>query len=371
MQAGHVRSVLVLTALFASYGCQPPPPPQVVRPVRAIKVGDPTALTGRRFPGQAEATEEINLAFRVGGPLIALPVLVGDEVEAGQVIARIDPRDFEVHLRNIQAQHAEAVATHVLAADEYDRALIAHRDGAVSDIELSRRLANRDRAAANVDALQASVDAAKDGVDDTSLRVPFSGRVVARYVENFENVIAKRPIVRILDDSKIEMVVDIPEHLISLAQSVAGIRCTFDALPGVELPAEISEIGNEASATTRTFPVTLIMDQPEGASRVLPGMTGIATGRGVIDESGEDGKTGLAIPITAISTNAEGVSHVWIVDESTGIVSRRDVTVGPIMPQGVIVEGLEPGVWIAVAGVHYLREGQQVRIIDPDESDRS
>jgi multidrug efflux system membrane fusion protein len=72
-----------------------------------------------------------------------------------------------------------------------------------------------------------------------------------------------------------------------------------------------------------------------------------------------------------IATNAEGVSHVWIVDESTGIVSRRDVTVGPIMPQGVIVEGLDPGVWIAVAGVHYLREGQQVRIIDPDESDRS
>ena len=85
-----------------------PPPPAVTRPVRAIQVVDAAALTGRFLPGRAQATQEVNLGFRVSGPLITRPVNVGDEVEKGTVLAQIDRRDFEVNLRTVEAQLEES-----------------------------------------------------------------------------------------------------------------------------------------------------------------------------------------------------------------------------------------------------------------------
>ena len=92
-------------------------------------------------------------------------------------------------------------------------------------------------------------------------------------MENFEDVQNKQAILRLLDDSKIEMIIDIPEHLIINAAYVKDAFVVFDAFPGREIAATIKEIGTEASSTTRTYPVTLIMDQPEDI-RILPGMTG-------------------------------------------------------------------------------------------------
>ena len=83
-----------------------------------------------------------------------------------------------------------------------------------------------------------------------------------------------KPFLRILDDSRIEMVVNIPENLISFAQYVKKVFVSFDAFPEQELEATIKEIGTEASSTTRTFPVTLIMDHQPSEFKILPGMAG-------------------------------------------------------------------------------------------------
>ncbi|MHC4776818.1 MAG: efflux RND transporter periplasmic adaptor subunit, partial [Planctomycetota bacterium] len=146
----------LLTVLLC--GCsKPPPAPDVIRPVRAVKAGDVASLEGRWFPGKAQATQEVNLAFRVSGPLVEFPVIVGDIVTAGQILARIDTRDFQVELRNAQAQLEEAKALLVLREDEYARAQTAFERGGISDIELSRQLAGRDRAIAQVDSNGAAV----------------------------------------------------------------------------------------------------------------------------------------------------------------------------------------------------------------------
>ncbi len=77
---------------------------EIIRPVRAMRVGDAKELERQPRPGRAKATQEVNLSFRVSGPLISLPVNVGDEVKKGQVLARIDPNDFEVRLRNSEGR---------------------------------------------------------------------------------------------------------------------------------------------------------------------------------------------------------------------------------------------------------------------------
>jgi len=101
------------------------------------------------------------------------------------------------------------------------------------------------------------------------------------------------------------------------------------------------------------------MDQPEGA-RILPGMTGSARGR--VRQPGVEFMQGIEIPLSALVSTDGETSYVWIVDETTGVVAQHDVGVGELTDRGVLVTGLEPGTWIATAGVHYLREGQRVRI---------
>ena len=267
-------TALVVLSLSTLTGCgETAPEKEIIRPVRAVKVGDVGGLQRRGFPGRAQATQEIDLAFRVGGPLITRPVNVGDAVQEGDVVAQIDPRDFEVNLRNVRAQLAEAEAALERAASDYRRQLNIFKTdpGATSETAVDRAREGQDRAAATVDALKASVTTAQDQLDDTSLKAPFDGTVVATYVENFQNVRQKQPIVRILDTSHIEMVVNIPENSISLTPLVHTVLLQFDAFPGREFEGRIKEVGTEASQTTRTFPVTLIMEQPEDI-KILPGM---------------------------------------------------------------------------------------------------
>jgi len=73
-------------------GCKAETPKkEMIRPVRAIQISDPAEFTKRWFPGQAKATQEVDLSFRVAGPLVTLPVNVGDTVRKGQELAKIDP----------------------------------------------------------------------------------------------------------------------------------------------------------------------------------------------------------------------------------------------------------------------------------------
>ena len=128
--------------------------------------------------------------------------------------------------------------------------------------------------------LQAAVEAANDQLRYTELIAPFSGVVAAKYVENFETVQSKQQIVRLLDISKIEMVVHLPERAMPNLKYAQDIKCRFDQFRDIDIPAEIKEIGHEASKTTRTYPVTLIMDQPKAENvTILPGMAGEVWGR--------------------------------------------------------------------------------------------
>ena len=358
--------VALLLVAMSLTGCGDDPITEkgVVRPVRAVKVGDATQLTDRSFPGQAKATQEVELSFRVAGPLITRPVNVGDVVEAGDIVARIDPRDFEVNLRSVEAQLTEAKAALKRAQADFERSrsIMEQDPGAISQTAVDRAEEARDRALAGVDALEASVASAEDALGYTYLKAPFDGAVVATYIENFEDVRAKQAVVRILDKSKIEMIVSIPENLISYTPGVRDIKVTFDAFPDKPLPATVKEIGTEASQTTRTYPVTLIMDQREDVT-ILPGMAGKASGR---PPDAYFGEGALVVPVSAVfSPEDDDKSYVWVIDEGSKTVSRREVTASELTDRGIkVAAGLEPGEWIATAGVHYLEEGQAVSLLE-------
>jgi RND family efflux transporter MFP subunit len=135
----------------------------------------------------------------------------------------------------------------------------------------------------------------------------------------------------------------------------------YDAFPGREFPAQIKEVSNEASETTRTFAVNLIMDQPEDVE-ILPGMAGRATGR--VELPGGIEETGFEVSASAVFSRDNEKTYVWIVDPDAGNVSRREVEVGRVTPRGLVVKGVKPGEWVAIAGANVLQEGQKVRILE-------
>ncbi len=336
----------------------------------ATKVLDTSGLLERTFPGRAKASQQVNLSFRVSGPLITLPVAVGDRVKAGDVLARIDPNDFQARVNTLDGELATAQAQAVLSQKEYVRGIEIDKKGTglISKSEVDKRRGARDRSKAQVQALTASVGLANDNLSYTELKAPFDGIVVATYVDNFEDVLAKQPIVRLLNPTRIEMDISVPESLIGYAPYVKEVTVRFDALPDREIKAEVKEIGREASEATRTYPVTVVMDQPEGAE-ILPGMAGRTA---IVSRPPDDSVLlGIEIPATAVfSGDDPNKNFVWVVDEASKTLSRREVQIGKLAQFGVLIkDGLKPGEWIVVKGVHSVEEGQQVRILDVAKAD--
>jgi len=347
----------ILVGALLLTGCADAPPAEPVeRPVVAMQIPEEDEFEARRLSGQARAAREVNLSFRVAGTLAGLPVSVGDTVVEGQPLAMLDPNDFEVRVRNAEAQLNEGRAGLALAEEEFDRYTRAAEQGAASELEVIQRRTSRDAAIATVAALEATLQTATDQVSYATLSAPFGGRIVATFVDNFEDLQAKQAVLRLLDDSSIEMVVNVPESLIGRASPGGRVFVEFDVLPGTVLDAMIKEIGTEASEVTRTYPVTLSMSQPATGERVLPGMAGVAWGK-----APEVREPGVLAPLSAIASDGDN-RYVWVIDEGTGLVSKRVVTIGETQSRGVLIEGVEVGEWIATAGVHYLQEGQTVRL---------
>ncbi len=339
---------LVGATLLGLVACAEEPPPEPIRPVVSTVIQGPEALGGRWWPGRAKATLEVDLGFEVSGQLKERSVDVGDEVETGQVLARIDERDYRNQLIRAKAERDRAKV-------HYDRLVDAARTGAVARQDV-------DDARARLDQAEASVRIRQKAVDDSRLIAPFDGLVSATFVDNFQNVRVKEPVIRLLDVSRLEIVVNIPENLINFAAEVTDIQVRFDAVPDLEIPATIKEVGREASAATRTFPITLIFDPKHGGADIQPGMAGQARGK----SPSLDQTEGLEVPVAAVFTpdGADSdASYVWVVDEDQKTVSRREVEQLAISPRGgAVVLGLQPGERVVTAGVHRLREGQQVLI---------
>lgn len=357
--------------------------PEGIRPVKTVTVKAGGELTGLRFPGKVRATQRVNLAFKqVSGRLIQLPIegREGERVQKGELLARIDPKDFRVRLQNAEGQLHEAEASLKLAQSEYDRVQrIREQDpGAVSMAMVDRKREALAQSQGRIKSLQASVDDAKNKLMYTWLRAPFTGLVAKRYVDNFQEVKPKQSIVSLQDITSVEILLDVPENIMALVRGgkmdrskadatdrggkMGGSKAaaTFPTAPGKQFSLSLKEAATDADPATQTYQVVLVMPQPEGIN-VLPGMTATVT----VSTSDEEIKRGsIEIPAIAIVADPEGNNYVWVVDMKNMIVHKKVVTVGSVTGSENIdiVDGLAGGETVVVAGVLSLQEGQQVSL---------
>jgi RND family efflux transporter MFP subunit len=414
-------AVLALSLLQAA-SCgrkkEEPPPREVIRPVKMLTVAD-SAGEGREinFPGRVRASRRVELSFKVSGPLIELPAEEGQEVSRGDLLARIDPRDFETSVAGIESRIAEAkaqleametgarpedlaileaeveaaealtlnaeqqyqryrdlyVKRQVSKADfdryksEYDMAR-AQLATSVQNLEKGRtgaRAEDIEAQRARIRGLEADLKGALDALKDTFLRAPFNGLVARRYVDNFTSVRAKEPIVSFQDISRVEILVDVPEMTMATVRKEKqfGAAAEFASAPGRRFKLSFKEFATDADPRTQTFQVVFEMPQPAGVA-ILPGMTATVSGR-----AGRAEGIPIVVPVSAVFADETGGSQVWIVDRDNMTVSMRGVTTGELTGvEGIeVLEGLDPGETIAVTGVTQLRESDRVRDLAESE----
>jgi RND family efflux transporter MFP subunit len=169
-------------------------------------------------------------------------------------------------------------------------------------------------------------------------------------------------VLRIVDSKRIEFTISVPENQIGYAPYITSVHVSFDALPGIKVTAVIKEISKEASQATRTYPVTLVMDQPEGVE-ILPGMAGEALLEAELPE--DSVSVGMQIPTTALFTEDDTEkSYVWVIDQATNTLERREVQTGELSEFGILIRfGLEAGEWVVVAGASLLSAGEEVKVL--------
>ncbi len=334
----------------------------IAHPVKQITAGGILANKTMRMSGETRASKRAELAFRVPGLLIELPVKEGEQVKKGQLVARLDPKDYQSALREALGQLAQARAKLEYDKEEYHRYVRIRRQepGAVSESKINLKKAALEVSRAAVQAAEASVAVARNQLSYTYLKAPFDGVIGTRYVDNHEFVAAKQKIVYLQDLSQIEVLLDLPELMAApVRKTEPKLFAQFASDPQRKFPLEIKEFATQADPYTQTYRLVLEMPAPEGI-HILTGMTATV----IIDFSNvspEDVE--IIIPTAALFSDTEGNSCVWVVDPKTQEVHKRIVRTGALTgsDQIEILEGLEAGDTITISGVAHLREGMKVR----------
>ena len=344
---------LVMCSLLLAGGCdkEPPPQPQVVRPVKMLTIEGAGSASQREYPATVKATQQADMGFEVPGRISEFLVKEGQIVESGQVLARLDDRDYQAELEKAKANQRKAQA-------DLNRSLSIYRQdkGAISTTTIES-----DRRAKEV--TDAALRQAEKAVEDTVLRAPFDGYMARKLVEDFANVQAKEPVLILQDISQLEVEVSVPERDIAggmpkqtpeeISRRVKP-EVSITSIPDRSFPARVKEFATTADPTTRTFQVRLIFDRPDDIS-ILPGMT--ARVRANVVKQG-----GIRIPLTALQGGAQLQAFVWKVNPDSMTVSRAPVQAGEMSGAEVSIEsGLGAGDIIAISGLQQLEDGMQVR----------
>jgi RND family efflux transporter MFP subunit len=349
---------LVIAVTLSIAGCGKEQPKKVeIRPVRVTSVqhalsGDTISLTG-----QIQAKDPINLAFRIGGRLQERTVTVGDPVAPGQVVARIEPQDFQNALRSAEADLASAQAVLANSKGTEGRQSELLSKGFTTQAQYDQAEQQRKTAQAQVESAQARLQNARDNLTYTDLKSDVAGSVTAKGAEPGEIAAAGRMILQVAKQGDRYAVFNVPSQLIRQSPKDPEVTVSLTDDPTIVATGHVREVAPQADAATGTYVVKVALDHPPDAMRL---------GATIIGQVKVQSEPVIQLPGTAL-TQSEGKPAVWVVDPEKKTVSLVPVTVGHYDTSSAVVShGLKDGDLVVTAGVQALRPGQDVRLLETD-----
>ena len=314
------------------------------------------AINAEVYSGDVRARFESQLGFRVNGKIKTRKLDVGNHVDAGQVIAELDPVDLQLQVGSAGANLAAAKAARDLAQADYNRYQSLLTKNYVSQTQVDAQANALKSAQAQVQQAQAALAVAQNQAEYTSLRADHAGVITALNAEAGQVVAAGQSVATLAWDGAVEVEIAVPENRIGAYKVGVPFAIESWADAGKKLGGHLREIGPEADRVTRTYRVRISFDDAKQAPRLGQ------TARVYFAEGANLGQT--LIPLSALHELA-GKPAVWVVDAKTRQVKLAPVTVASYREQGITLSG---GVgtqdWIVTAGVHKLREGEAIAPID-------
>ncbi len=331
-------SMMIGLSTFA-IGCgSQSPSTQPIARVKCDTVSAATVSDRLQFPARVKASEEVYMSFKVSGSLMQVFANEGQFIRQGELLAQIDPRDYE-----LQVQAAEAEWQSVKAAAERVISLYADSVATASDY---------DKARYGLQQITAKRDHAKNQLADTKLYAPFDGYVKQRLFDPPTVVGAGMPVVILHSSSMPEMEIFIPSSAYHRRGDIASFEAKFDfmeeAVP-LRLISISSNVNSNQLYTLRLALPSSMKDKPSVGMLAMVDVLFRATSDSAVE-----------IPISAVF-HADSAAYVWIVTGDK--VVKRAVEIGGLHTDGTaaISSGLEVGEIVVTAGVHKLREGQMVK----------
>ena len=347
-------SVLAASALLLAACSRSETPAEPIRAVKVITVGASSLQAMREFSGEVRPRVESRLGFRVGGKVTRRQAEVGQRVQAGQVLAQLDPQDYRLAADAARAQVAAASTNRDLAAADYKRYVTLREQNFISGAELERRETALKAAQAQLEQAQAQLSSQGNQARYTDLIADVSGVVTAVEAEPGQVVAAGTPIVRIAQDGPRDVVFSVPEDKMATVAPGSAVQVKVWAGNAV-LPGRVREVAATADPVTRTYLVKVAL---EGAGQLPLGSTVTVTPQAM----GQAGVQVIKLPTSALRQEGQGTA-VWVLDKATMTVRSQAVQVATADGnEAVIASGLQPGMLVVSAGVHVLSPGQKVTI---------
>lgn len=358
LAAGIIRALSARKAQQETLATQTAQRAQTVvelAPSDVVQVKTRELSQGLAISGALKAVNSALVKARVAGELQGLTVREGDMVQAGQVIARIDPNEYLARVRQVQEQADAAKAQIDIAQRQYNNNRALVDQGFISKTALDTSSSTLLAAQANFKAAVAAVDLAKKSLEDTVLRAPLSGLVSQRLVQPGERVAIDARVVEIVDLSRIEL-----EATLSATDSL-DVHVGQSAVLQIEgaskpVTAKVVRINPSAQAGNRSVLAYLSIDNASGLRQGFFAQGLLATGRSV----------GLSVPLHAVRTDkpepyVQLVENSQVVHKSVELGARGDADNEPM----VLIKGIPENTLVISGLVGTLRAGTAIKFTQP------
>ncbi len=347
--------VVLLCGIFLS-GCEQQPPAEpLVRPVLTQLVEIKHYWRKSRYAGEVKARYEMALGFRIKGKIIERFVEVGEVVEPGALLARLDPQDYQLQLMEAEGGLAAVRAEQKKAASDLKRYEQLYKDKIVSATEW-QKYSNADAVAnARFKQAEAQADVARNQTEYTSLHSDKGGVITALDMEVGQVVVAGQTVVNLALPQEKEVVIAVAENRLNELRHADDITINMWMNPDKLYKGRVREISPGADPVTRTYSVKITMLDADDVVQL--GMTA-----SVVVMQKREGKV-AHLPLPAIFQKEEKPA-VWIYSEKTSRVNLQPVEVAEYQYDAVLISGgLKQGQRVVTAGVNKLVPNQKVRLL--------
>jgi RND family efflux transporter MFP subunit len=341
-------------------GCsEPPAPSAVAKPVFVTTVA-PTALAqARTFTSVVRARVESDLGFRTGGKVVERLVEVGDSVQAGQVLARLDPADYQLAVKAAADQvQAASVDAQQAASDEARfRRLLA--DGSVGAADHERQKARADAAAARLDQARRQLELARNRAGYATLVAPYDGLVTALRFERGQVVAEGQSLASLARAGESEIVADLPEDWVGRARGLIATAAPWND-PQSQVRLVLRELSPQASAQGRTYRARY---SAAAESRAQLAALPLGSTMQLTLSGPQAGPATVVLPVSAV-VKGSGPAGVWALDAKGSGLVFTPVQVVAIDDASVHVTGLAAGSRVVSVGAQKLDAGTAVRAVE-------